>query len=80
MWWSGSSLIILGEVRPRVFVIATLAAALVVPTVAHAAKVNCSYAACLKECKHRGASNNGCSTWCSNAMTERQNAGQWPRK
>jgi hypothetical protein len=64
----------------RILLIATLAATLFFPTIASAAKVNCSYDACLKECKHRGASNNGCSNWCSNAITERQNAGQCPRK
>jgi hypothetical protein len=43
---------------------------------ANAAGVNCSYDACLKECLHRGATGNGCNKWCSDAMTERKNAGQ----
>ena len=41
-----------------------------------AAGVNCSYEACLKECVRRGATDTGCNNWCSNAMTERKNAGQ----
>ncbi len=65
----------------RVLLAAIVAAPLVLPSMASAAKVNCSYAACLKECTiHRSGSANGCSNWCANAMTERQNAGQCPRK
>ena len=43
---------------------------------AKAAGVNCSFDACLKECSHRGATGNGCTKWCNDAMTERKNAGQ----
>jgi hypothetical protein len=43
---------------------------------AKAAGVNCSYDACLKECAQRGATGNGCTKWCNDAMTERKNAGQ----
>ena len=43
---------------------------------ATAATVNCSYEACLKECVRRGTTANGCNKWCSDAMTERKNAGQ----
>jgi hypothetical protein len=40
-----------------------------------AAGVNCSYEACVKQCT-KGATPNGCSKWCTDAMTERKNAGQ----
>jgi hypothetical protein len=43
---------------------------------ATAAGVNCSYAACIKECQRRGANGNGCNYWCNNAMKERKDAGQ----
>ena len=42
---------------------------------ANAAGVNCSYDACLKQCT-KSATPNGCSKWCTDAMTERKNAGQ----
>jgi hypothetical protein len=48
---------------------------IVIPS-AKAAGVNCSYDACIKECVHKGSTSNGCSKWCSDAMTERKNAGQ----
>jgi hypothetical protein len=43
---------------------------------AMAAGVNCSYNACIKECERRGATGNGCSNWCTNAIRDRKNAGQ----
>ena len=43
---------------------------------AKAAGVNCSYDACIKECVQKGAHVSGCTKWCSDAMTERKNAGQ----
>ena len=64
----------------RLLVAALIATALVAPSTALAAKVNCSYDACVKVCQRRGATTNGCSLWCTNALSERQNAGQCPRK
>jgi hypothetical protein len=49
---------------------------LIVAPSAIAAGVNCSYEACVKECVRRGATDNGCSNWCNNAMKERKAAGQ----
>ena len=48
---------------------------LIVAPRAIAAGVNCSYEACIKQCT-KGATPNGCSKWCTDAMTERRNAGQ----
>jgi len=64
----------------RLLVAAAIAAALMLPSIARAAPVNCSYDACIKECQRRGSRTIGCSNWCGKAMTERQNAGQCPRR
>lgn len=65
----------------KLLVAAVIATTPIAPSLALAAKVNCSYSACLKECTtHRGGTANGCSYWCRNAITERQNAGQCPRR
>ena len=52
-----------------------LSLVLVVSTVTGASAVNCSYAACLTQCQ-KGATPNGCSKWCTDAIQERKNAGQ----
>jgi hypothetical protein len=46
------------------------------PAKASAAGVNCSYDACLKQCNKEGATQNGCSNWCTKAMRDRKFAGQ----
>jgi hypothetical protein len=60
-----------------IFAIAVLSGAnvTVIPG-AKAAGVNCSHEACVKECVRKGATANGCSKWCGDAMTQRRNAGQ----
>jgi hypothetical protein len=65
----------------RLLVAVVIAITLIAPSIALAAKANCSYSTCLRECTtHRGGTANGCSYWCRNAMTERQSAGQCPRR
>ena len=60
------------------FAVAVLWGALMVfmAGAAKAASVNCSYDNCIKECVQEGAHGSGCTKWCSDAMTERKNAGQ----
>jgi hypothetical protein len=41
-----------------------------------AAAVNCSYDACIKQCSKDGATNSGCSNFCTKAMRDRKFAGQ----
>jgi hypothetical protein len=41
-----------------------------------AAAVNCSYDACLKECTKDGATNSGCSNFCTKTIRDRKFAGQ----
>ena len=41
-----------------------------------AAAVNCSYDACLKQCAKDGATNSGCSQFCTKAIRDRKFAGQ----
>jgi hypothetical protein len=43
---------------------------------AQAAAVNCSYDACIKQCSKDGATNSGCSNFCTKAMRDRKFAGQ----
>jgi hypothetical protein len=46
------------------------------PVKAAAAGVNCSYDACLKQCNKNGATQSGCSVWCTKAIRDRTFAGQ----
>jgi hypothetical protein len=41
-----------------------------------AAAVNCDYNTCIKICAKDGATNSGCSNFCTKAMRDRKFAGQ----
>jgi hypothetical protein len=58
------------------YAVAIIAGVNVLSPTQAAAAVNCSYDACLKQCAKDGATNSGCSNFCTKAMRDRKFAGQ----